>query len=444
MGRPPQLCHHLFRTLPRGLPGDAEGASYLRGMKFLRIFAIGVIFAGTSLAWLILGAITSERTGEVGGRLSQSVNELWGNVLVQRAPELALVWTTQELVTREEMDAQGRTRPVQERVTQTHQRNVMPDSSKVQVGLRLDQRLKGLMWYSLYDVAFAGSWSYVHQDPTTRELRIAFAFPDQNGIYDDFHFELNGQRLQGLEPVNGRVETTVPVKVGDELQFQIGYRSRGVDSYTYQPTDSVGTLRNFDLSMNTDFAEIDFPSGTMSPSERTFGDEGWTLRWKFAQVVTGRGIGMAMPKRIQPGELAAALSFSAPISLFFYFLLIFVLATLRQIDLHPINYLFLAGAFFAFHLAFAYSVDHLTLVPAFVVSSLISLLLAGTYSRLVVSGRFAIVEAGLAQLIYLIGFSLAHFVDGYTGLTVTALSIATLFLLMQLTGRIRWSEVLRS
>ena len=52
------------------------------------------------------------------------------------------------------------------------------------------------------------------------------------------------------------------------------------------------------------------------------------------------------------------------------------------------------------------------------------------------------VEATLAQLVYLIGFSLAHFWDGFTGLTVTCLSILTLFILMQLTGRIRWSEAL--
>jgi hypothetical protein len=40
--------------------------------------------------------------------------------------------------------------------------------------------------------------------------------------------------------------------------------------------------------------------------------------------------------------------------------------------------------------------------------------------------------------VYLIGFSLAHFWEGFTGLAVTVLSILTLFLLMQLTGRVRW------
>jgi inner membrane protein involved in colicin E2 resistance len=92
---------------------------------------------------------------------------------------------------------------------------------------------------------------------------------------------------------------------------------------------------------------------------------------------------------------------------------------------------------------FSYAVDHLEVVPAFVLSSAVSVVLVVSYLRLVVSARFAFVEAAAAQVVYLIGFSVAHFWDGFTGLTVTVLSILTLFLLMQLTGRIRWSEALQ-
>lgn len=129
------------------------------------------------------------------------------------------------------------------------------------------------------------------------------------------------------------------------------------------------------------------------------------------------------------------------ISLFFYFLVIYVLATLWRIDLHPVNYFFLAGAFYAFHLLFAYAVDHLTIETTFVLCSVVSIALVGSYLRLVVSASFALREAALAQLVYLIGFSLAHFWEGFTGLTVTVLAIITLFALMQLTGRVKWSEI---
>jgi hypothetical protein len=65
-----------------------------------------------------------------------------------------------------------------------------------------------------------------------------------------------------------------------------------------------------------------------------------------------------------------------------------------------------------------------------------------SYLRLVVSTLFAFREAALAQLVYLVGFSLAHFWEGYTGITITLMAIVTLFVMMQLTGRVRWHEVL--
>jgi inner membrane protein involved in colicin E2 resistance len=182
----------------------------------------------------------------------------------------------------------------------------------------------------------------------------------------------------------------------------------------------------------------------MSPSARTRTDDGWSLTWAFDQVVTGHDIGMALPEKVQPGKLATELSLSAPISLLFFFLVLFVLDRLRNIGMHPVNYALLAGAFFAFHLLFSYSVDHLNVVAAFALASVVSLALVVSYLRLVVSARFAFVEAALAQGVYLVGFSLAHFWSGYTGLTVTVLSVATLFLLMQWTGRIDWNEAWKS
>ena len=104
------------------------------------------------------------------------------------------------------------------------------------------------------------------------------------------------------------------------------------------------------------------------------------------------------------------------------------------------NYFFLACAFFAFHLLLAYLVDHISIHSAFVICSLVSMTLVISYLRLVVGMRFAAVEAGLAQLIYLVLFSYAFFFKGFSGLAVTIGSIITLFVVMQLTGRIRWSE----
>ena len=46
-------------------------------------------------------------------------------------------------------------------------------------------------------------------------------------------------------------------------------------------------------------------------------------------------------------------------------------------------------------------------------------------------------------MVYLVGFSYAFFWVGMTGLALTIGAIATLFVLMQATGRIDWYEVFR-
>jgi inner membrane protein involved in colicin E2 resistance len=192
--------------------------------------------------------------------------------------------------------------------------------------------------------------------------------------------------------------------------------------------------------MHTNFKDVDFPENTISPTAKQETGNGWNLSWNYKNFVSGYEIGMAMPEKLQPGPLAGEISYFAPVSLFFFFFLMFIITTLRGIDLHPMNYFFLATAFFAFHLLLAYLVDHVSIHLAFGICSLISISLVVSYLRLVVGIRFAAVEAGLAQLVFLVLFSYAFFYKGFTGLAITIGSILTLFVVMQLTGRIRWEE----
>jgi inner membrane protein involved in colicin E2 resistance len=98
---------------------------------------------------------------------------------------------------------------------------------------------------------------------------------------------------------------------------------------------------------------------------------------------------------------------------------------------------------FAFHLLLAYLVDHVQIHVAFVAAALTSILLVVTYLRLVAGTRVALVRAGLSQLVFLVFFSYAFFFEGFTGLAVTLGSIVTLFILMQTTARLDWSQVFR-
>jgi inner membrane protein involved in colicin E2 resistance len=160
-------------------------------------------------------------------------------------------------------------------------------------------------------------------------------------------------------------------------------------------------------------------------------------------LLTGYDLGLKMPDKLNPGPWVSKVTFFAPVSLFLFFFILFVFTTIKGIRVHPMNYFFIGAAFFSFHLLLAYLVDHISVDLAFAISSVVSIFLVVSYMRLVVSSKFAFVEVGLSQLIYLILFSYTFFFDQYTGLAITILCILTLFVMMQFTGRIDWSDVFR-
>jgi len=358
---------------------------------FLNLFGIGVVWVLAVIAWLVLGNVTGQRREQEDGRLRQKVNELWGQAQVQRGPRVSF---RPELTSPEPRPPEYAHDPIKATLA----------SSTIDAKLHSAPRRKGLVWYALYDVTFAGTYSYLHDDDRPALVRIELPLPSETAVYDDLVFTVEGKdHSAALDATPGVLSHELRVEPHERITFTVGYKSRGIDDWRYEPADGVTRLNAFRLDLTTDFRSIDFPARTLSPTAKADVGNGTRLTWDFRQMVTGQGIGMVMPAHIQPGELASALSFSAPVSLLFFFVILFVLATLRKIDVHPINYLLIAAAFFAFHLLFAYSADHISVEWAFAIASVVSMVLVVSYLRLVVSTKFALREAAAAQIVYLVG-----------------------------------------
>jgi hypothetical protein len=313
------------------------------------------------------------------------------------------------------------------------------ESSRVNVALHLDPRQKGLLWYNTYAVTFNGVYVFRNTSANAEAVSFRLRFPAEQAVYDDLTVLLDGNAMPITTDSSGAT-ATANLAPGQSITAAFSYRSQGMESWVYKFGDQVSQVRDFDLNLKTNFKGVDFPPDTLSPTQKHETPGGWELVWNYKNLLSGLEIGTTMPEKLQPGPLAGQISLFAPVSLFFFFFLIFIITTLRGIDLHPMNYFFLATAFFAFHLLMAYLVDHISIHLAFVTCSLVSVFLVVSYLRLVVGIRFAAVEAGIAQLIYLVLFSYAFFFKGFTGLAITIGSIVTLFVVMQMTGRIKWAE----
>ncbi len=412
-------------------------------MSARRLVAIAVIYLLAAGAWATLGTSIMVRTGEYDSKLADEVSKLWGGKHRQVAPR-AWVERPREVVEREPAQAAD-TRVVvmrEVRRTITTTEPVRLTQSRVQADLRLTQRQKGLLWYDTYGVRFSGHYTARNPDTVPRVIGVELKFPSAEAIYDQFVFRVNGDAAPPASDLTKGLVTRVTVPAQSAVVIDVGYVSRGLDDWTYAFAENgVAEIQDFELAMTTDFVNVDYPPGGMSPTGKQPISNGWALTWQFKDLVTGQQIALDLPNRLNPGPLAARLTAFAPVSLLFFLVVMVILGVLRDRNLHPMNYAFLSAAFFAFHLLLAYLVDHISIHAAFFVSSIVSVFLVVSYLRLIAGTQFAVVQAGVAQFVFLVLFSYAFFFEGYTGLTVTIGAIATLFVLMQATARVDWGVV---
>jgi inner membrane protein involved in colicin E2 resistance len=398
------------------------------------IIAIVLIFLCAAVAWAILGATIFQRTYFADNVAKERVESLWG-APQQQLPPTAFYKKTETKIA--ESIENGKT--IQRKTEEEKTVPLSLEGSRIIVGIDLEHRQKGLLWYSTYKVAFSGSYTFHNSSDKEQIVTFNFNFPAAQAIYDDLVFTVDDAPIVLTNEKNAAIGTA-KIAAGKTATLKVAYRSQGLERWQYSFGENVTQVRDFTLKLNTNFKDIDFPENTISPSNKSETDKGWELVWSYKNLLSGYQIALAMPEKLQPGPLAGRISFFAPVSLFFFFFLMFIITTLRNIELHPMNYFFLATSFFSFHLLLAYLVDHVSIHLAFAISSIVSVFLVVSYLRLVIGLRFAATEAALSQFIYLVAFSYAFFLKGFTGLAVTIGSIVTLFVVMQMTGRIRWKE----
>jgi hypothetical protein len=419
-----------------------------------RLFAIVVIWFGCAVAWMMLGSTLVFRGEQTHGDLDGRVGELWGQPIVQSPPVAVATrprGTPDEPRRLDNDPEDGDDDPNDPHgLHDPHGPNGQDDPSRarvpivasdIDVVLDLEQRQKGLLWFATYGVGFDARYTFRNESPEPRDVTLVFPLAGADMIYDAFEIvDEHGTPLEANITTEGA--TWTHAFAGQQsLSFRVVYKSRGTESWSYAASANSAKISNFELRVAVNTPDVDFPAGTISPSEHNSTGGTWNGTWQFDRLVASAPIGIELPKKVNPGPLAAKITFFAPVSLLFFFFVVAVMAAHRRKDIHPMNYLMLGCAFFAFHLLFAYLVDHVSILPSFTISAVVSMVLVTSYARLFVGWRFALIEVGLSQFMYLVLFSFTFFWTGMTGLAVTIGAVLTLFVMMQITGRTRWAEV---
>jgi hypothetical protein len=384
-------------------------------MTASRLIAIIFIFVCVTLAWAILGTSVFWRTEapDLNEALDRRVQESWGPPHIQKAPVVVV----------DDGDSVE---------------NVILDSNELDVNFHIDHRRRGLKWYASYVVDFDGKYTFRNPLDKPVTATVTYAAPSPNITYRNPVFRV--QDIEETPSGTGEpIRFVVHLSPGEKADIHIAHTSNGIDTWRYSFADSLTTVKDISLTMTTDFSEYDFPERTISPTD---GSGTRKLKWEYTGLVTNDDIGLSMPHKLNPGPLVGRMSYFAPVSLLFFFTVLVVLGAVRDdTSLHPMHYFFLGASFFSFHLLFAYMVDHVIPEISFVVAAVVSMVLVIGYLWRVVGARFALREAGISQLLFLVLFSYAFFFEGYTGLVVTIGAILTLAALMQITAKVDWAKV---
>ena len=413
-----------------------------------RFVAIAVIWLGCLAAWMILGATLHLRTDSLTGSLTGDVYTLWGPPGRQAPPSASYkqTVTSEEVVI--ERGPTGETRKAVQHQNQVDV-SLALDASNVNVKLKLEQQRKGLMWFPTYAVDFLAQYAFVNDQSGAQEVSVRFPLNSGsesrdegggNASFDGFAVvDAQGRPLDfAIEGQNAVF--TQHFAPGERRQFGIAYHTRGTSSFRYLMAQGTGRVHDVTIHIDTNFPNVDFPTDTLSPTTRSVTDKEFHGQWSFASLVSTASVGIDLPQLLNPGPLAAKVTFFAPLSLLFFFFVVAILSQVRGHELHPMHYFLLSCAFFAFHLLFAYLVDRLAIVTSFAIASAVSVFLVVSYARLFVGWKFAVREMGLAQVVYLVLFSYTFFWEGFTGLAITIGAVLTLFFVMQVTGRTSWQH----
>ncbi len=379
-----------------------------------RLLAILLIYICCAGAWVLLGTSLMVRTAAVNNRLSHAVSGVWGPPLVQAHP----------------------TAHYKSPASRDGRRVLTPAKSRINVNLQDDPRRKGLLWYRTYAVEFAAEYEFENPTPISQTVYIAFPLPASNAEYQNFRFELD---TDGTPAGDGELVRAVQIPAGERRTVRVGYTAMGTDSWRYEFGESQH-VRDFELVMTTNFHEINIPDGTTSTRQMERTDTGYRLTWSYPEVRGLSGIGMDMPSVVNPGPVAARMTFFAPVSLLFFFTVLYLVSVVRGKGLHPVNYFFLGAGCFAFQLLFAYLVDLINVFAAFSIAAVVSMVLVSGYIWLVGGAKIGL-PAAVAQFGYMILFSASFFVEGLTGIIITSGAIVTLALLMLATARVNWARV---
>ncbi len=369
-------------------------------------------FAVVLVVCFVISGQMSDRHNFADGELHADVMERWGAPIRQPSPSVRYVPSG----------------------TVFTSLSVLPlERQEVSIDSAMNYRKRGLVYFSGFDFIFHGQYQVLNTEKT--DIDAVFVFPIElqknQTLLSELKFIVNGKADLATVSESDKLLWTGRIKSGETVDFDVSFRGRGLDSFTYV-LDPQASVRNFHLGYHiSGGANFDYSDGVVSAHEtRTKDSEAW-LDWRYTSLESGIPVGVILPSEKSFDVLVATMVRRAwaPFLLLFATIAALSVVARRQLLFYEM-YLLAAGyglffvllayfgAFLNFYLAWTLS---LTLVGSMLLLFLKRLLPSQPMSRL-----------ALPLIATLATPTVAVMLQGYTGLIYTleiAVLVATLMFL---------------
>ncbi|HOX46754.1 MAG TPA: hypothetical protein PK668_24365 [Myxococcota bacterium] len=373
---------------------------------------------------VVLSAQITDRTSFADSELRQDVMDRWGAPIRQPAPSVRYVGSGAVFNTLQPLP-----------LAKQH----------VDVEASMNYRKRGLVYFSGFDFAFRGR--YEVQNPEPRDVDLVFVFPieaPRNQILlSDLQFLVDGKPTAADLAEQAALVWTGRVAPGQRLAFDIAFKGRGLDSFTYL-LDPELRVNDFRLALRASGgANYDYPAGVVPAASTEVGEDQVALTWSYGSLESGVPVGLILPSEQAYDQLLSRMLTRSPVPFLLLFAGLVALGLSRGRAFKLWEAYLLAAGYGLFFVLLAYLAAFLSFYLAFALSlAAVSGLLFG-YLRLLLGGRPALL--GLALVAAFLGVpSVAVVLDGYTGLIYTLEIAGLVAALMVFTARPAFGRLVAS
>jgi hypothetical protein len=368
------------------------------------------------VAWVISSQITN-RFSFANSELYQDVIDRWGSPIVQPVPSVRYV-------------ASG---------SIFNKLHALPlDKQNIVVDAMMNYRKRGLVYFSGFDFSFLGQYGI--KNPFKHAIDVVFVFPinmpKNQVLLSDFSFLVNGKPAAADLLINeaDKLVWTGRLEPGQNLNYDISFKGRGLDSFTYQ-LDPKLRVNDFRFVFNVKGGRShDYQQGVAPADSIVTDDDSLSLTWQFASLESGVPVGLILPSEQSYDDILSTMVRRSWAPFIFFFLGIICIGLVRRRNLRFYEAYLIAAGYALFYVLVAYLAAFFDFYLAYVSALLLIATLLYYYLRLIISNQAAQYGLGLVAS-FLFVPSLAVILQGYTGLIYTLEITAAIAALMVLTSR---------